>query len=363
MHPHPHPHSLLDDDVWTDEKPNPSLSAEAAVFMPPSLFMVADGEDGYYEDDDGFVEGDYYEGDVFGDEDQYDGYEPDGGHEDDYVYGGYYGDEQHEDQGYSSSYAHIASSAPAGHVMRPGARGPVGNHQDGFVLPMSDGRRLCPFFLQGSCKYGLQCKDSHDMGTHCALCRQHFCMPQEASAETSAAHMEVCPEMQMVLREKEWSSRHVCQLCGQNPLERNDRYGILISCTHPFCLFCIKEYRRTENGHEKDSSRRCPVCKEVSHYVIPCDRFIDDPDRKEKLITQFQQSLATIPCAKFSRGLGSCPFGSSCFYAHIDEEGNNAELPRIVTSSASESKVLTDEKLSDMIDWQGARKLKTKKKK
>lgn len=48
------------------------------------------------------------------------------------------------------------------------------------------------------------------------------------------------------------------------------------------------------------------------------DRVITDPTRKAKAIEAYQHNVATIPCKHYNYGKGECPFGSSCFYAHLN---------------------------------------------
>ena len=45
----------------------------------------------------------------------------------------------------------------------------------------------------------------------------------------------------------------------------------------------------------------------------------------------YKSRLAGIDCRHFDNGHGRCPFGSSCFYRHADEQGR----PMVRCSSAS----------------------------
>ena len=44
-------------------------------------------------------------------------------------------------------------------------------------------------------------------------------------------------------------------------------------------------------------------------------------DRKSEVINEYKTKLSKIPCKHFNYGEGTCPFGTSCFYAHIRRDG------------------------------------------
>ena len=46
---------------------------------------------------------------------------------------------------------------------------------------------------------------------------------------------------------------------------------------------------------------------------------------KQALVEEYTAVLAEIPCRLFNRGKGECPFKDSCFYSHIDKDGNEFE--------------------------------------
>jgi len=53
----------------------------------------------------------------------------------------------------------------------------------------------------------------------------------------------------------------------------------------------------------------------------------------------------------FNFGQGTCPFGSSCFYAHVYADGTLAEAPRLrtVLDSGGNHGVLKEVRLSDFL--------------
>lgn len=126
-----------------------------------------------------------------------------------------------------------------------------------------------------------------------------------------------------------------CGSCHEKVIALGRRFGMLSSCDHPFCLPCIREYRAGnsfqewyDGKKERENLKNCPICNEESHFIIPCNRMVFDEHRKEFLINQYKGRLNLIPCKYFAQGYGSCPFGSSCFYAHVDKDGNHIEVTR-----------------------------------
>ena len=59
----------------------------------------------------------------------------------------------------------------------------------------------------------------------------------------------------------------------------------------------------------------------------------------------------TIPCKYIKNGVSVCPFGTSCFYAHVDEQGQPIEPSklRVYRNNEQELKIMTQVKLSDFI--------------
>ena len=93
-----------------------------------------------------------------------------------------------------------------------------------------------------------------------------------------------------------------------------DRFGLLTGCDHPFCLECIRKWRGTL-FQSKDAVRGCPICRQPSFFVVPCDRLVTNIERKNKIVESFKHQLSTMPCKHFTIN-EQCPFGTSCFYLH-----------------------------------------------
>ncbi|TMW68266.1 hypothetical protein Poli38472_005734 [Pythium oligandrum] len=160
------------------------------------------------------------------------------------------------------------------------------------------GPRTCTYFLQGLCRYGDSCFYSHTL-------------------ETSPVPVD---EFALVQEELANSTDLECGICYDNVIEKGERFGLLSGCTHPFCLSCVRNWRGNAD-QPKQTVRQCPVCRIETHFVVPSNRMIVDPERKQDLVKRYINNLASIPCRHFDEGRGTCPFGTSCFYAHRLPDG------------------------------------------
>lgn len=107
------------------------------------------------------------------------------------------------------------------------------------------------------------------------------------------------------------------------------RFGLLTGCAHAFCLDCIRQWRGRIDL-PKETVRNCPLCRRVSYFIIPCDRFVTDPARKARINREYHAQQRAIPCRHFDYGRGQCPFGTSCFYAHLNPDGTPYIAPKHV---------------------------------
>jgi E3 ubiquitin-protein ligase makorin len=76
------------------------------------------------------------------------------------------------------------------------------------------------------------------------------------------------------------------------------------------------------------------------------------PERKAALAQGYLRRLRTLPCKHFDFGAGTCPFGSSCFYAHVDKQGRSiATAPRrvLVEGGGGRGHALPTYRLSDFL--------------
>lgn len=97
------------------------------------------------------------------------------------------------------------------------------------------------------------------------------------------------------------------------------RFGLLEACDHIFCLACIREWRSTKTA-DNTAIRGCPECRTPSNFVIPSEYFVKD-ELKQALIDNYKTALSQKHCMHFKRGNGECPFGISCFYKHMYDDG------------------------------------------
>lgn len=151
----------------------------------------------------------------------------------------------------------------------------------------------CPFYSSGNCRFGDYCNlqhESHSLAT-------------AKSVKTGDA---------------------VCGICLDDVLQAGSKFGLLSCCQHTFCFKCLMEWR-TEGSEEAEDRRTCPICRKKSDYVVPSSINPVDNDAKEVIVNEYRTRLGRIPCKKFDGSLESCPYGSGCFYAHIDEEGENCK--------------------------------------
>lgn len=113
-----------------------------------------------------------------------------------------------------------------------------------------------------------------------------------------------------------------CGICLERVMEvPGRRFGLLTGCMHAFCLDCIRQWRGRLDL-PSDTTRACPLCRQTSHYIIPSDRYIADTARKAAVSADYHASQSAIPCKWWDLGRGTCPFGSSCFYAHLNLDGS-----------------------------------------
>lgn len=187
---------------------------------------------------------------------------------------------------------------------------------------------LCRHFLMGRCTFGDSCRLSH--------------------GEPSGAPPRPPPRRPTRSAEPELAE---CGICFENVLKKGERFGMLEHCDHAFCLSCIRGWRREREQQDRHNLRLCPVCRNESFYVIPCDTLILDPDEKSRAIEQYKKEMGRIPCKLFDYGRGTCPFGTSCFYAHLNPDGTRHIPAPLKWMAGAEGKEVRGEvKLSDFFD-------------
>ncbi|KAI7692784.1 hypothetical protein SSS_05583 [Sarcoptes scabiei] len=187
---------------------------------------------------------------------------------------------------------------------------------------------LCSFFQNnGYCVYP-RCSLVH--GNLCDLCGYFSVHP--FNKEQSDKHREECikeHEESMELSFAYQNSKDLtCAICLDVVYEKsfkgNQRFGILINCSHIFCIECIRKWRVAKNT-DFTQKRRCPVCRIQSEIIIPSEYFYKEGDQKQKLIDDYKKALGSKHCKYFKRGKGRCPFDETCFYKHEYPDGTKPE--------------------------------------
>ena len=148
------------------------------------------------------------------------------------------------------------------------------------------------------------------------------------------------------------ASREIeCGICLEKTMVVGRRFGLLTSCTHAFCLECIRQWRHED---AQDGKRMCPLCRTQSYFIIPSAVHVIDEARKAAVLEAYCANMREIPCKKFDQGRGVCPYGSSCFYMHRYADGEleraSAALPRFKADAGGGTSAVVSES-SSLLDW------------
>merc|ERR1719456_798728 len=79
---------------------------------------------------------------------------------------------------------------------------------------------------------------------------------------------------------------------GWGSRKKGERFGMLESCDHAFCLSCIRSWRKQREQQDRVNLRMCPVCRNESFFVIPCERLIVDLSEKALAIEDYKRQMA-----------------------------------------------------------------------
>ena len=205
--------------------------------------------------------------------------------------------------------------------------------------------------------------------------------PRVYAAETAPVHDVFAPppvsqeETERLRLEDERaaaSAKVECGICLEIVHEKqrmaDRRFGLLAGCDHPFCLGCIRDWR--DGGVARDAAehtsgrleqaRKCPLCRTQSHYTIPSTNWPRNQTEKDAIVEEYRNRMDGIPCRNFDYGDGHCPFGSSCFYAHVYRDGvRESHEIRKTTDAEGNLKIVGGARLSDWLDTkQGRRALR-----
>ena len=155
---------------------------------------------------------------------------------------------------------------------------------------------MCPFYLQGTCKYGKKWANFH---------------PSDIDEFSNNINF---------WGDREWG------ICMEMTLAKDRQFGLLDGWDHAFWLDCIRNWRATYiKRMRKEFMRCCPLWRKPSYLVIPSSKYLPGGEAKEQLVDEYKEVLADIPCRHFNYGKGEWPFLNSCFYAHYTKDGKKFE--------------------------------------
>ncbi|KAI9206193.1 uncharacterized protein BJ171DRAFT_499060 [Polychytrium aggregatum] len=209
---------------------------------------------------------------------------------------------------------------------------------------------LCPFAMQGACRYGDKCRYIH--GLECPSCGKCVLDPFHSPEQHEEEHIQKCRESKVLESKTEASLRNSedmeCVVCMEPVLSKRDpRFGLL-NCEHCVCLGCIRQWRQNER---MDTAKTCPICRTVTHFVVPSAVWITDAEEKQQVIEDYKTKLRSIDCKHYNFGDGTCPFGTSCFFRHVNHDGVPEQIKlRTVLGTDDEVRVVSTVKLSDFLD-------------
>lgn len=117
----------------------------------------------------------------------------------------------------------------------------------------------------------------------------------------------------------------ICAICMEEPAT----FGLLVDCSHVFCIACIRNWRGQESMADDFQlsyvHKKCPYCRTPSKFVVPSSHFYPkDHPGKAITIERYKASLQRVPCKYFiasTPGHRYCPFGRDCMYQHLNEDG------------------------------------------
>ncbi|CAF1418273.1 unnamed protein product [Adineta ricciae] len=176
-----------------------------------------------------------------------------------------------------------------------------------------DAGRFCPYLHGDACDFcNLPVLDPTDDKQR-----------EEHRLECLKKHEAECEEAFAIQRSQEKK----CGICLEKVWDRDGdkRFGLLENCDHIFCLECIRKWRSSSN-YEHKVVKACPECRTKSDFVTPTKYWPENDQAKNNAIQAYKENLQKIHCKFFKRGDGVCPFGSKCFYLHVDKRGQYVQL-------------------------------------
>lgn len=214
----------------------------------------------------------------------------------------------------------------------------------------------CPHYIKGICRYRSMCRLAHVSGSvkhHLPQCKkppepldvdpEDLDCKRPAAVSSSSLSDSSIEYSGTYAPAGSISEELICGICleplGQTRNNKGEikhnrkKFGLLSSCDHIFCIQCLRTWRYqqkkgtlhvgddppADDAAGSDRVRACPACRQPSDFIVPSDRFCVG-EEKEQVVASYQARLSCTPCKRFNGKLGSCPFGSDCFYAHWNSQ-------------------------------------------
>ncbi|EPQ56445.1 hypothetical protein GLOTRDRAFT_115698 [Gloeophyllum trabeum ATCC 11539] len=180
-------------------------------------------------------------------------------------------------------------------------------HGETETITPYDRSKTCSYYAAGYCRRGDQCWFRHVLPDKVKA-------PEQAEGSTTADSQDAV------------EFEDVCSICYEKPIT----YGLLVGCSHVFCVKCIREWRDArEKSNETVTSgaiKKCPYCRVESRFITPSSVYYPEGHPgKEHAIQKYKESMARVPCRYFQKSPASdrfCPFGRDCFYQHQNDDGS-----------------------------------------
>eukprot|EP00803_Ostreobium_quekettii_P002361 evm.model.scf_3161.1 EVM.evm.TU.scf_3161.1 scf_3161:9188-14467(+) len=219
---------------------------------------------------------------------------------------------------------------------------------------------FCWQYLNGGfCVNGDSCTMLH--GEYCETCTK-YCLHPEDEQERQM-HKDACKQRHSRLDACVQSAEMECGICLEkvlkNPNPALRKFG-LMNCEHCFCLSCIRNWRSNSDGEFDLSAalRTCPICRTTTYFITPSAVWPTNREDKERIVESYKQKLASIDCKYFNFGAGECPFGTSCFYRHVDKDGVFQDVkPRFIANAEGEVKSVRPMHFGDLLNTASARRI------
>lgn len=226
-------------------------------------------------------------------------------------------------------------------------------------LTVSDAlSQLCPYQANGECRYGENCALIH--GDVCEMCSKAILHPNHEQQRKE--HQKQClQEHEMAMEAAfsfEKSKEKTCGICMEVVVEKakgENRFGILPSCNHCFCLPCLRKWRQAK--FENKIIRSCPECRQTSNFICPSWYWVETTEEKEKLLSGYKEACKTQHCKHYQRGDKACPFGNQCFYKHVNKAGQEVDVgppTRKVRRENADGELLNEHLFYDFLEQREA---------